>query len=153
MSIKKRTETRKATQGVLPYIVATHELPQGYSFLLKGDPMPVWRMVRLCAVEELFGRSVRLEMGERSGTDAVWVRFTGSEEVKEFLKHAIVARHERSRGPALRGTPVDLTRERPGGAWTPLSRVPSRSLLPPVPESAGHCVDRSDTTRPTRRER
>lgn len=65
------------------------ELPDGYAFEYPADPTTCAALAEFMSLEHLCCPFFRLTLEIEPGHDAVWLRFTGSGEIKQFIKSEI----------------------------------------------------------------
>jgi len=65
------------------------ELPDGYEFRFDDDPNRLKRLVEFVSLEKLCCPFLRFEIEVEPESGPVWLRLTGREGVKEFIREEI----------------------------------------------------------------
>lgn len=66
------------------------ELRDGYAFLVVENPIPVLMVLELFKPDHLAYRFLRIEVEDEAEDGATWVHVTGSNDVKGYLRSALL---------------------------------------------------------------
>src|SRR6185369_3938202 len=70
-------------------IEETSELPNGYAFRFAGEPNMLQRLADFVSLEKLCCPFLRFEIEVEAENGPVWLRLTGRDGVKEFIREEI----------------------------------------------------------------
>ena len=70
-------------------IEETHELPSGYEFRFADETSVLVRLADFVSLEKLCCPFLRFEIEVEAESGPVWLRLTGREGVKEFIREEV----------------------------------------------------------------
>jgi hypothetical protein len=86
---RERAEHQETTQRLFSALIEMQEIADGYAFRLPADSIPLKQAGAFIANERLCCPFLRFGMAVEPGEDSFWIRLTGPEGVKAFLRAEI----------------------------------------------------------------
>ena len=86
---EQRTSHLAKSRGLFSEIEETRELSSGYEFRFADEPNVLQRLVDFVSLEKLCCPFLRFELEVEPEHGPVWLRLTGREGVKEFIREEV----------------------------------------------------------------
>ena len=89
LSPEQRETHLAASRELFSSLQAIHELSDGYEFRLSNDPNTIVKVAEFISLERLCCPFLNFAMEVTAESGPVWLRLTGREGVKDFIREEI----------------------------------------------------------------